>query len=186
MFSDVNKVTEKLPIASDKRAYQSDTREEIRRHDPDQEQRKKGRRFAEEQAMFGDDRTEISLNSLEAFLPMLLKNYAAQPQREAFSVDDARQFDQAIPSARAAGAYARMAEYANPVGVLREKVKESTARQDKDIPNDNPTLSKEEVKIIHQLQKDVKTLRTKGIETLSINKSGSILEGLQAAIQDAL
>lgn len=181
MFSDLNKVSEKLPTARDPRTKQTDTREEIRRHDPDHE-RKKGQHkgFAKEQGLFGDDQTEVSVLSLETFLPMLLKNFAAKPDDKADNVK-IDQADQNNPNARAAGAYARTAQYNPPV---KEETDNDTPDNSKDV--DHPTLSNEEVKAIHNLQADVAKLKAKGVSVIYINKADTFLASLQNGVQEAL
>ncbi len=186
MFSDVNKVTEKLPIASDPRAKQTDTREEILRHDPEQERRKGAHKgFANEQGLFGDDQTEVSVESLEAFLPMLLKNFSA---KERFSEKSVVTENQEIssPSAQAAGAYARTAQYApvqNPEIAQDVEGSEDVSFNPEE---EHPTLSNAEVQAIHRLQADVKKLRAKGVKAIYINKAGTFLESLQNAVREAL
>ena len=173
-----------MPTARDPRTHDSDTREEIRRHDPEHE-RKKGehKSFTEDKQLFGDDQTEVSVQSLEAFLPMLLRNYTAKDvEADHVSVD---KIDQTNPNARAAGAYARMAQY-SPVDNLRQKVQETEeAREVKEEATD-PTLSNEEVQAIHRLQADVAKLKAKGVQVILINKAGTFLESLQNGVKDAL
>ncbi len=183
MFSDMDKVTQKIPSPATPRAGKIDTREEIRRHDPDQE-RKKGahKGFAKEQGLFGDDQTEVSVASLDAFLPMLLKNYSAQDIEEREVAFEKEPVDPTSPNAVAAGAYARMSKY-SPMKNLKEKAQKAKEEHQK---SENPTLSKEEVQTIYRLQADVVKLRQKGVETIYINKAGTFLKSLQNAIEDAL
>ena len=183
MFSDLNKVTQKIPTARDQKTQQTDTREEIRRHDPDQE-RKKGEHkgFAEEQGIFGDDQTEVSVQSLETFLPMLLKNYGGkQPSPD--KVEASEKIDQTNPNARAAGAYARMAKYgpSPECPSVEIETQEGSGQEDS-----NPKLSKSEIQAIHRLQNDVAKLKAKGVHAIYINKAGTFLESLQNGVAEAL
>lgn len=184
MFSDMNKVTQKIPTARDPKTQQTDTREEIRRHDPEHE-RKKGEHkgFAEEQGIFGDDQTEVSVQSLDTFLPMLLKNYGGKDSSQD-RVQASEKIDHTNPSAKAAGAYAKMAKYA-PVKSnvpVEEDLKEDQASQQ----DENPKLSKSEIQTIHRLQNDVLKLKVRGVTAIYINKAGTFLESLENGIKEAL
>lgn len=183
MFSDVNKVTQKVPTALDPRTKQTDTREELIRHDPEQGRRKGAHKgFAKEQGLFGEDQTEVSVESLEAFLPMLLKNFSAQNETDdkSISVD---QKNISNPSAKAAGAYARTAQYVPEIPDIEDSQNsEEPVKSEKD----HPTLSNSEIQAIHRLQSDVKKLRAKGVKVILINKAGTFLESLQNAVKDAL
>ncbi len=184
MFSDMNKVTQKIPTARDQRPQSADTREEIRRHDPEQE-RKKGshKGFAKEQGIFGDDQTEVSVQSLETFLPMLLKNYSeVKPSID--KVETSERIDQTNPNAKAAGAYARMAKY-NPANNPAPQKTQEVDAENIALDNDNPKLSKTEIQMIHRLQADVVKLKKLNIPAIFINKAGTFLESLENAIQDA-
>ncbi|MCB9963824.1 MAG: hypothetical protein H6857_02635 [Rhodospirillales bacterium] len=186
MFSDLYKVTQTPPTASAPRPHESDTREEIRRHDPDHDHNKKKNHkdLLVEQGLFGDDLTEISVESLETFLPMLLRNFSA---KKTFSEHSASSTDRphSGPNAKAAGAYARRAQY-NPANELQQKVKEVQEERQPKKELNNPTLSTAEVQAIHRLQTDVAELRRRGIKSVYIDKAGSLLESLQSAVTAAL
>lgn len=181
MFSDMNKITEKIPTATTPRTFQTDTREEIVRHDPEHEQRRRGGRgFKDQNTLFGDDQAEVSVDSLEAFLPLLLKNYAAKSNQNTSQRVAAPDIGSAHPNARAAGAYAKMAQYST-VPELREKVQEVA----KDTA-ETPTLSSAEVQAIHRLQSGVQKLKEKGVRMIKINKAETFLESLQNGVDAAL
>ena len=69
MFSDIRNIIPIKAPASDAQAQQSDVRQEILRHDPDQERQKKKKQSKDQvNELFGDDQAEVSVETLDIFL----------------------------------------------------------------------------------------------------------------------
>lgn len=180
MFSDINNILRPMPTASDPRTAETDARQEIIRHDPEQERHKKGGGGNHDaQGLFGDDQADISVESLGAFLNMLLKEYMPRKADEAITKPVAKTRNAPpSPNAQAAGAYARMAHYQHTDLPLEEA--------DVEIPADAPGLNSSEVQRILALQKEVHVLVERHIHMLTIQKADTFLESLENAVRDAL
>ena len=187
LYSDIHKVTQKAPNASKPRTRQIDTRDEIRRHDPEfiEEDGSSSHQYAKGETLFGQDKTEVSIDSLETFLPMLLKNYANEPQKAQPSTPllDERPTS---PAAKAAGAYARTMRKASVMNEPEEISPPNEGEEEISEQKSNTNLSGSELQIIYKLQKDIPALRKKGIRTIFIEKAGTFLESLQNAVEEAL
>ena len=113
---------------------------------------------------------------------MLLKNFSANDKSDEKTVS-AEQRNTSNPSAKAAGAYARTAQYVPKVPDVTETDEEENISKSE---SDHPALSNSEIQAIHRLQSDVKKLRAKGVKVIMINKAGTFLESLQNAVKEAL
>lgn len=181
MFSDINNILRPMPTASDPRTAETDTRQDIIRHEQEQERHKKhGGAHQAEEGLFGDDQAEVSVESLEAFLNMLLREYMPKKTEKKKNVKPAVKAPAAPPSpnAQAAGAYARMAHYQHTDVQVEEAGPE--------IPVDAPTLNSKEVQRILALQKDVHLLVERNIHALTIQKAETFLQSLENAVREAL
>lgn len=185
MFSDIKNILPTTP-APDAKAQQTDTRQEILRHDPEQERQKKNKQSKDDGGgLFGDDLTEVSVDMLEVFLHQVLENYTGQDAseqnaasgQEDINIDTAAMEDPANvkPNAKAIGAYARTASYTSH-----------------DVPHPAPTesvsaphLSSADMQLVYQMQKDIKLLKERGITAISIIQ-GAPDEGFLQTIHNGM
>ena len=181
-------------------AESADTRQEIKRHDPDQQNRREHEE-REDDGLARDDSAVVSVSALEVFLKNFLQSMAddtknkeevgaktAAPSPQAPSASSPSTPQTPTPetpahgqtrpnsnsaAARAASAYGRNAGTRNTaVATPSPEALEAL-------------LGGEDVRIIHGLLDDIAALKKKNIEYLSIEKGESFLMSLKAAVDKA-
>lgn len=174
MFSELNTIWRAMP----RQAETTDTRQEILRHDPDQRRRKQEDERDNETDLFGDDRADISIESLEAFLHTLLRDYTAPDRQDSETAGATIDSDvPRSPNAQAAGAYARTADYHTPHhGAVNIPVDESVSEEAE-------ALSNEEIQMIHRLLSDIEHLKARGIQSVKLLQAPTFLECVAKGIR---
>ena len=173
-------------------AESADTREEIRRHDPDQ-QRKKGEHKKEEEPdpFSNNENAFVTIESLAAFLENFLRNLmqenaattekqspsAPPPLSPAMTAPGQPQTQQNRRAQHAASAYQTTAR-------AIDKKEVSFDENIADIPETG--LKAREIRAIHRLLNDLKTLSERNIDSLEIERSDSFLHSLTIAAEKAL
>jgi hypothetical protein len=179
-------------------AENADARLDIRRHDPEQEQRKKDERDTNKGPVFDTyDNAVISLDSLRVFLLNFLSSLIEIAQKNThFKHDSALQAAEHSPdenqtaaqaalppqAARAASAYQSAARTAPPV---RSASLENTDADASDNKREE-TLDNEEIREIHALLADIDRLMAKGIASITIEQDETFVKSLAAAVTKAL
>lgn len=175
MFSHIGNIFAPGP----RQAEHSDTRQDIRRHDPDQERRRQKRKKAEDE-LFQDDHTaSVSVTALRAFLENFLKSLktseTAQPVDQTDITPPPQQGRQPSgQNAYAASAYQHVAEARAPKSSMLEGVDDTTAPAIQ--------LDASEVRTIHTLLEDLKILQERKIEHIRIVRHESFLQSLVEAV----
>lgn len=166
-------------------AENADTRQEIKRHDPDQE-RNRHKRDAQEDDPFQDENsTIISVEALRVFLDNFLKSLNEEddgmqetpppsPPTENTQHARAETLRASGKAAIAANAYQSMARRQRNTSLL----KDSDMNHAPDIK-----LEASEMRVIHTLLDDLKMLSEKNIEYLRIEREGSFLQSIVNAVR---
>ncbi|MEM7650491.1 MAG: hypothetical protein AAF204_00215 [Pseudomonadota bacterium] len=179
---------------------QSDTRQEIQRHDPDFERRKKKKNERQSDESFADNAL-VSVDALAIFLDNFVKNGAELPQDQkaaeelndeivdaleyeenesaetATSSDTYTQGSRSGQAAQAASVYQNISQANEKSKVLFE-----TTDQSEGPPLD---LSSADIRVIYALIEDLKTLSEANIEFLRIERAATFLDSLTTAVVKA-
>ena len=185
MFGTIGQI---LGLQPPRHAEENDTRQNIQRHDPDFERRKKKKQKSPEELMAGESGATVSVTALEAFLKTFLKELSDKPKKgfndssmqngqENISTTQAPQTDKKHITGKAAhavGTYQHIAESQNRTSILGD-VNENNA--------DMISLDSAEVRLIHTLLDDLKLLKDKNIEYIHIERAESFLLSLVNAVE---
>lgn len=175
-----------LFITRSRQAEHADTRLDIRRHDPDQEGRRKKDGEAKENSTFDtDDNATVTVEALRIFLENFLVTLQPQKSDGGHKITAPQNHDPAPAqkphtdgqAAKAAGVYQHVAQ----------KV-DRTAPHITHTHDETPPpveLAAADIRAIHQLLADLKPLTERGIEYLVIERSDSFLGSLVAAVEKA-
>lgn len=173
-----------------RQAEKTDTRQAIRRQEPDERRRKSGEREEEQELFSTEDGTILSIPALRAFLEDFLKSLpeekteeqAARDKQEALHKDALKvghDFNKKRPQtgdmAHAMGAYQSAAKSGREDASFSKGNTAQTA--------ENLGLHASEVRSIHTLLEDLKILSKQGIEDLTIERSTSFLQSLINAVE---
>lgn len=178
MFTNISQIIGLVP----RHAENADTRQEIKRHDPDQ-QRGREHEESEDGGIFGDDSAVVSVDALEIFLKNFLQSMdekSAEPEPEGQKKQDKpvalqhprQSSNQNTVAARAASAYGRNSR--NQSAPSRPSAEAVEA-----------ILGGEDIRIIHVLLDDIIVLKKQGTDYINIEKGESFLLSLKAAVQKA-
>lgn len=175
-----------------RQAESSDTRQEIRRQDPDQQRRKPKNNDRNEAKIFGDyDEATVSVKALRLFLKNLLKSAGANPQ-----VGSSQKKETPVPPARPSPSPEQRAPEAESPAARAAGVYEAASRKEHsggfsidDTPAAPPAesvpLKSEEMRTIHALLADLQILSEKKVEYLRIERSETFLDSLVQAVEKA-
>ncbi|MCK5285009.1 MAG: hypothetical protein KAJ86_05425 [Alphaproteobacteria bacterium] len=159
----------------------TDTRQEIRRHDPEYEQRKHKKKKTKNELFDEQDSTIVSIDSLSIFLKNFLKSlkteenqeqHTTNPQVTGNNIPKERQSSEHI-SRQAAQAYQTTDQSLKRSSAILNSTDETTP---------DLGLKASEVRTIHTLIDDLKTLSDQQVEFLRIERSNSFLESITNAI----
>lgn len=183
MFSTLGSIFTEKP----RQAENTDTRQGIRRQDPDQEGRKKKRGHKEEPEFFGtEDDTSVSIDALRVFLVNFLKSLQKETETPNATMPETVQKDvlesgkpeqekpRTGPLAQAAGVYAQTAQASE---------KQSLSIKHNPEADIHDGLEATEVRTIHRLLDDLQELSDRNIEYLVIERSTSFLQSLHDAVE---
>ncbi len=177
-----------LFITRSRQAEHADTRLDIRRHDPDQEGRRKKDDAQKENSGFEtDDNATVTVEALRIFLENFL--VSLQPQKsdggqkivapQNHAPESAARTHTDGEASRAAGVYQHVAQK-----VDRTTPPPAATHTHDDTPPP-VELAAADIRTIHQLLADLKPLTDRGIEYLVIERSDSFLGSLVAAVEKA-
>lgn len=189
MFTGINQIFVTKPP---RHAEDSDARMNLRHHDPEYQRRKGKKKEAPQDPFDGNDSAIVSIDALDAFLENFIKMSGDDLglKKTVTGRDFEKSFKQgagAPPSrkrgqaAKAAGAYQHSAE-PNVKGNLLH----TTDSADDSAPIPEFQMNKEELNAAQKLRDDLKTLRQRDIEYLTVIKEKDFLKSLQTAIASAL
>ena len=179
MFTSLNNI---LGLKPPRHAEQNDTRQDIQRHDPDHERRRRKKQTPEEELFADEEGATVSVEALTLFLNKFLKELTEKPKKgfNATSRPEEEKPAETIetqpslnPAAQAANAYQNMAQSQQKTSLL-DDINEHNA--------DLISLDGSEVRIIHSLLKDLKLLSDKNIEYIHIERASSFLQSLVNAV----
>jgi hypothetical protein len=176
-----------LFITRSRQAEHADTRLDIRRHDPDQEGRRKKDDTQKENSGFEtDDNATVTVEALRVFLENFL--VSLQPQKsdggnkiiapQNHVPESAARPHTDGEAAKAAGVYQHVAQKVD------REAKHTASHTHDDTPPP-VELAAADIRTIHQLLADLKPLTERGIEYLVIERSDSFLGSLVAAVEKA-
>ena len=179
-----------------RQAEQTDTRQDIRRHDPDYENPRK-KKEAEENQSFNEDQATVSVEALKLFLENFVKNATdsgeqQQDSEQSDGITEQSPLDFKIQTempletgtkaplksgkaAHGAAAYAQMAEANERRDILFE-----TTDQAEGPPLE---LSATDIRSIYAIIEDLKILSEAHIEYLHIERASTFLESLENAVR---
>ncbi|NCT41766.1 MAG: hypothetical protein GW778_08930 [Alphaproteobacteria bacterium] len=183
MFTSIGNILGVKP----RHAEQNDTRQDIQRHDPEFERRRKKKQKAEEELFGQEDGATLSIDALSVFLNKFLKELSDKQPSKGFNATSSGQSENKTeqadsPSAerpvsgkaaQAAGAYQHMAQRQHETSILGE-VNENNA--------DLISLDAAEIRTIHAILEDLKLLEDKDIEYIHIQRADSFLQSLVNAV----
>lgn len=181
MFSNLGNIFVTRP----RHAENTDTRLDIRRHDPEQERRQKKDGDTEQKPKFDTyDQATVSVDALRAFLENFLKSLinqqTGQDIRLSGNTDSVRiQPEHARSDARASRAASMYQTAAHTAPRTAQSPMDAT---ETDVP---PSLDNEDVRTIHALLADLATLQVRRIEYLTIERGDTFLASLVAAVHKA-
>lgn len=181
MFTSLNNI---LGLNQPRHAEQNDTRQDIQRHDPEYERRKRKKQESKEDLFAGENGETVSVQALTLFLNKFLKELSDKPKQgfNATSLPDNEETPNSQenkpptsgPAAQAASAYQHSAQSQQQTSILGD-INENNA--------DLISLDGSEIRIIHGLLKDLKFLSDKGIEYIHIERASSFLQSLINAVE---
>lgn len=188
MFSSIGKIFTTPP----RQAEHSDTRQDIQRHDPEYERRKK-KKQNEPEDLFSEDGATVSVQALRIFLENFLKSLQEQgettpqnaqhdPEQEEFAWfkanEEAGGQSENKPksgnAAYAAGAYQHVAAAQQRTSLLEDSGVDGAPLI---------RLEASEVRTIHAILEDLKNVEKKKIEFIRIERSESFLQSIAAAVE---
>lgn len=172
-------------------AQQIDARLDIRREEPENEQKKKNKKEKDESGEYGEDITTLSVVALHEFLKNLLQQAGGQFIGTA---GETLQSHEGIPedhapidpaSAKAAQAYQTTAR-ATPGRSIDFSDHGNTAQPQGQTPQGPAIeLGAEDLRIIHTLIEDVEALGKRGIAEIAIHPAESFLQSLVMGVKEA-
>lgn len=181
MFTSLNNI---LGLNQPRHAEQNDTRQDIQRHDPEYERRKRKKQNHEEDLFSGEDGATVSVQALTLFLNKFLKELSDKPKQGFNTTSRAdkdpkkeipeHRLQTTGPAAHAASAYEQSAQSGQKTSILGD-INENNA--------DLISLDGSEVRIIHALLKDLKLLSEKNVEYIHIERASSFLQSLVNAVE---
>ncbi len=182
MFSNLAQI-----VTKPRHAENADTRHDIRRHDPEQEQGAKKDKREQGSTFDTYDNAVVSVDALRVFLENFLASLTAPAavaevnlSAQGFNADDMTPDDDTPPrpvdaqASRAASVYQTGAKTAPRRHIPVTK------------PPEDPLLENADVRRIHGLLRDTAVLQSRGIEYLTIEQRETFLDSLAAAVAQAL
>jgi len=184
MFTSINNILGVKP----RHAEENDTRQDIQRHDPDHENRRRKKKDAEEELFGQDDGANISIDALQTFLNKFLKELSEKQPKKRFNAtskptseaeetitppQEKEPKPKSVQAARAASAYQHAADGQH----------ENSLFSDMNENNANPiSLDAAEIRTIHELLSDLELLSKKNIEYIHIERAENFLQSLVNAV----
>jgi hypothetical protein len=152
----------------------ADTRQDIKRKTPEQEQRKKDTsKEDKENNPLWDDETDVSIEALSSFLGSLLGN-----KNQIFNSNTGQKPSAPAPSNNyAINAYQKNSENKSSKINITENVNPT---EDSDL-----TLQDKDIPLIEKLLEELQTLKKHNIEYLVISRKGTFFDSVKDAIQNA-
>ncbi len=180
MFTQLNNILNAKP----RHAEHNDTRQDIQRHDPEFERRRRKKEKSDED-LYNEEGTTIAIDAIILFLNKFLKELTDKPKQgfnalsashppEASTTIKTQKQEPSGAAANAANAYQQRAQNQQRTSILE------------DINDHNAeilTLNASEVRTIHALLEDLKLLTDKNIAYLHVEKSTSFLQSLVNAVE---
>jgi len=183
MFATLNNI---LGISQPRHAEQNDTRQDIQRHDPEFERKKKNKQKREDDLFADSDNATVSIDALQTFLNTFLKELSSQEQTSKINKAETPaptptqeptahkpKHQKSGQAAYAANTYQHIAESRHQTSILGD-VNEENA--------DLISLGAADIRIIHSLLEDLKTLSKKNIEYIRIERADNFLQSLVNAV----
>ncbi|MGB4107484.1 MAG: hypothetical protein WBK55_06785 [Alphaproteobacteria bacterium] len=181
MFSNFGSIFNIRP----RHAENTDARLDIRRHDPDQERRRKKDSEVQNNPGFEtDDNATVTVEALRVFLLNFLESLQAPATGAATSAKISPEAETHVPetpahtdgeAAKAADAYRHAAQKKHHAPVTPPPAQAAPAIE----------LAADDVRAIHRLLADLGPLAERGIEYLTIERGKSFLASLTAAVEKA-
>ena len=183
MFSNFGNINIQKP----RQAETTDTRQGIRRHDPDQQQRKKKKSDSDNPIGFDeDDIATVSIEALQLFLQNFLKSTevkADKPTTQNSEPPEAREFSAPQAPKPVSGVAAHAAHvYQHSAQAVRGNAFGAQNALETTTVAQSLGLDAAEVRTIHALLAALKTLSTRKVEYLRIERSDSFLHSLEKAV----
>ncbi len=194
MFSNLAQI-----VAKPRHAENADTRHDIRRHDPEQEQRSKKEKGERHSTFDTYDNAVVSVEALRMFLENFLQsltsgsagenvNLSAQGFNTGFNAginagNDNPNDNSGSETPRTVDAQASRAASVYQTGAKtapRVRIPVGNA------PAQGSLVDNEDVRRIHGLLRDTAVLQSRGIEYLTIEQRDTFLDSLAAAVAKAL
>ena len=182
MFSNIGKIAGRPT----RHAEETDTRQHIQRHDPDQRRRSEDETEETKDPFTHEDSAIVTISTLRLFLENFLKSLEPKPQET-----KAQDTKVATPSPQVPPAAADSPPKDNPAAQAAhayQSASRTRAASTHPTPQMNEAEAKallgaEDVRTIHTLIEDVKSLEQRGVEFLKIEKGESFLHSLSAAVK---
>jgi hypothetical protein len=163
-----------------RQAENADTRLDIKRHDPDQERRKKEGKEDDKQHFDTADNATVSIEALHSFLVNFLKSQEEEtktPENKNLFAEEISPPSETTPppppvasqNAKAASAYQTTAQKTSG---------RSFSSENTDAIAQALHLGAAEIRTIHILLEDLKSLSTRNIEYITIERSTTFLQSL--------
>lgn len=182
MFSGFGSIFGIMP----RRAESTDTRQAIRRHDPDQEHpQRKNNEKEKPPAPDAYDNASVSIESLEIFLENFLKSLQTGTDTKT-TLENQQQIPASHPAESALTPSTTKASVAaNAYQSTQEHIRHTDNAQTPP-PASKQILENEEIRTIHQLLKDIALLKQNGVKVLVLEKDITFLAALVKSVRTAL
>jgi hypothetical protein len=185
MFSALGNILVNKP----RQAETTDTRQGIRRHDPEHERKKNKKRDSDGPVGFDeDDSAIVSVAALRVFLENFLKSTENAAPAESKKEENSSETipyaqDAAAEPARPSGQAAHAAHAYQHSARTGENTYSAADGQASETVAQSLGLSSAEVRTIHTLLEDLKNISDRKIEYLHIERSESFLQSLVEAVK---
>lgn len=180
MFNALNNI---LGIKQSRHAEQNDTRQHIQRHDPDFERRRQKKR-EDDKSLDNPNNATIAVDALITFLNKFLKELSDKPQKSFNQTSNLEKPEPQKPIDNTpAKTNKKAAQAANAYQDIANNQKKTSMFEDVSDENaDLLTLDASEIRIIHELLKDLKELSEQNVEYIRIERASSFLQSLVNAV----
>lgn len=191
MFASIGQIFQTQP----RQAEQSDTRQDIQRHDPEFERRKK-KKHHEDEDLFPEDGATVSVQALRVFLENFLKSLSEEQQNiPGPNTQDENQAEldlgleappiskQSHPESQVQHVSGQAAYAANTYQHIASAGQKRSILEQTGVSGVPPIhLDASEVRTIHAILDDLKIAEERNVEYIRIERSESFLGSIAAAV----
>ncbi len=174
-------------IFKPREAETTDTKLGIRRHDPDQEGRKKKKSEEDEPTLFSEeDDATVSIEALRVFLDNFLRSLdEAAGEAKTGGGEQQAAHNQNVETTGPQAHGGEAAQAASAYQATAQATSQGSHFDSAPTPGADTALESHEMRTIHTLLADLKALSERGVQNLRIERGESFLQSLSAATEKA-